>query len=626
MKDLFRLLRYARPYLGKLVAALACAALAALMIVALASLVRPLVNDVLRATPGAASLEGKHQAPGAGDAFSILEFSNRLLGEGWIVRMSRLGQRLESKGRSTTFLTIAVLILILYVVKGVLTYFSTYYVRAVGLQVILDLRRDLYRRIQGQSPAFFSSHPTGLLISRLTSDIARMQRTVSGDLADVFRLSFIIVGQVLWVFYLYPKLSALCLIILPLVLYPITRFGRRLKVTSRTSQEKMADVTNILKETITGNRIVKGFGMEEYEVHRFTDALKKVQRQELRGARLVSLSPPIMEMVGAFAAALLILYAGYQISRGAADAGQFSSFLFSLGWLYASVKNLAKINNDFQQSMAATHRVFEMMDAKVDVEEKPGAPALSPFRDRIRFEDVAFRYDSKPVLAGVDLSMHSGQVVALVGGSGTGKTSLVNLLPRFYDVGAGRITIDGVDIRDVTLSSLRSQIALVTQEILLFDDTVRNNIAYGRQDVPLEEVEAAARAAYAHDFVLRLPHGYDTRLGEAGHLLSVGERQRISIARALLKNSPILILDEATSALDTESEAMVQKALNNLMRGRTVFVIAHRLSTVRNASVIAVLEGGRIVEQGSHDALLERRGAYARLYEMQFREGTGTHG
>ncbi|PYQ13772.1 MAG: ABC transporter permease [Acidobacteria bacterium] len=624
MQDFLRLLRYASPYLGKLLVALVCAALASLMILALASLVPPLVNDVLASAQPHTLQDGR--AHPVSDKFNVLDYSNKLLGEGWIARYSSLGQKLVAKGRSTTFLTIAALVLILYLVKGILTYFSTYYVRAVGLQVILDLRRHLYDRIQRQSPAFFSSHPTGLLISRLTSDIARMQRTVSGDLADVFRLSFIIVGQVLWVFYLYPRLSAVCLVILPLVLYPIVRFGKRLKITSRTSQEKMADVTNILKETITGNRIVKGFGMEEYEVHRFTDALKKVQRQELRGARLVSLSPPIMEMVGALAAALLIGYGGYQISRGAVNAGEFSSFLFSLAWLYASVKNLAKINNDFQQSMAATRRVFEMMDADVDVKEKPGAPLLPPFREIIEFKDVAFRYNVTRVLEGVNLTVRCGQIVAIVGGSGAGKTTLVNLLPRFYDVTEGVVTIDGRDIRGVTLVSLRAQIALVTQEILLFDDTVRNNIAYGRQDVPLTEVEAAARTAFAHDFILRLPLAYDTRLGEAGHLLSVGERQRISIARALLKNSPILILDEATSALDTESEAMVQKALNNLMRGRTVFVIAHRLSTVRNADLIMVLEGGRIVEQGNHEALLERRGAYARLYELQFREGTGTHG
>ncbi|MCI0417640.1 MAG: hypothetical protein L0312_00205, partial [Acidobacteria bacterium] len=337
MKDLFRLLRYARPYLGKLAAALACAALASLPVIALASLVMPSVNEVLLSGPGTDVLDGKsHQAT---DKFNILEYSNKLLGEGWIARYFSLGHALESKKRFTSFLTIAALILALYMLKGVLTYFSTYYVRAVGLQVILDLRRDLYGRIQRQSPAFFSANPTGLLISRLISDVARMQRTVSGDLADIFRLSFIIVGQVFWVFYLYPALSGVCLFILPIVLYPIVRFGRRLKVTSRTSQEKMAEVTNILKETIAGNRIVKGFGMEDYEVHRFTDALKKVQRQELRGARLVSLSPPIMELVGALAAAILIVYAGYQISRGTVDAGKFSSFLFSLGFLYASVKN-----------------------------------------------------------------------------------------------------------------------------------------------------------------------------------------------------------------------------------------------------------------------------------------------
>jgi subfamily B ATP-binding cassette protein MsbA len=623
MKDLLRLLHYARPYLGKLVAALVCAALASLMILALASLVLPLVNEVLpTGTPNTDLQEKPHHH--ASEKFNALDYANRLLGEGWVTRYSSLGRRLVEKGRSTNFLAISVLILFLYLVKGVLTYFSTYYVRYVGLQVILDLRKDLYARIHRQSLAFFSANPTGLLISRMTSDIARMQRTVSGDLADVFRLSFIILGQVFWAFYLYWKLSSVCLVILPLVLYPIIRFGRRLKATSRSSQEKMAEVTNILKETITGNRIVKGFGMEDYEVHRFADALKKVQRQEMRGARLVSLSPPIMEMVGALAAALLIGYAGYQISRGAVNPGEFSSFLFSLGWLYASVKNLAKINNDFQQSMAATRRVFEMMDADLEIRERPQAASLPPFRSEIRFRDVAFGYGSKPVLQGVNLEVSSGTVLAIVGSSGAGKTTLVNLLPRFYDVTGGAITIDGKDVREVTLPSLRQQIGIVTQEVLLFDDTVRNNIAYGRQDVSFADVERAARAAYAHDFIMRLPRGYDTRLGEAGHLLSVGERQRISIARALLKDSPILILDEATSALDTESEAMVQDALDNLMKGRTVFVIAHRLSTVRNADVITVLEGGRIVEEGSHERLLAGKGAYARLYELQFREGAGS--
>lgn len=624
MKDLLRLLRYARPYLGKLVIALVCSALSALIVLALVSLAEPLVNDVFRMAPA-----GPGAAPDATrppHKLNALALSNRLLGEGWITRYSSWGRELVQGGGRSTFLTIAVLVLALYLVKGVLTYFATYYVRSVGLEVILDLRKDLYARIQRQSLAFFSAHPTGLLISRLTSDIARMQRTVSGDLADVFRLGCIIVGQVIWVFYLYWRLSAVCLVLLPLVLYPIVRFGRRLKVTSRTSQEKMAEVVSILKETITGSRIVKGFGMEEYEVRRFTEALKKVQRQELRGARLVSLSPPIMELVGAMAAAFLIGYAGYHISRGSLDPGVFSSFLASLIWLYASVKNLAKINNDFQQSMAATRRVFEMMDEGLKIREKPDARVLPPFRSEIVFHDVHFGYPSKPVLRGVNLRVQSGQVVAVVGSSGAGKTTLVNLLPRFYDVDRGAITIDGIDVRDVTLVSLRGQVGIVTQEVLLFDDTVRNNIAYGRQDVSRAEVEAAARAAYAHDFIVRLPQGYDTRLGEAGHLLSVGERQRVSIARALLKNSPLLVLDEATSALDSESEAMVQNALNNLMRGRTAFVIAHRLSTVRNADVIAVLEGGRVIEQGSHEALLGVQGAYARLYELQFRDDASASG
>ncbi len=622
MKDLRRLLRYTRPYLGKLAAALVCAGLSSLLILALLSLVKPLVDDVLQVSPKEPVKQ--EAASRHHEKFSALELSNRLLGEGWIVRYTSWGRKVMEREGGTTFLTIAVLILILYFAKGVFTYFSSYYVRAVGLQVILDLRRDLYRQIQAQSLAFFSRNPTGLLISRIIFDVARMQRSISGDLADIFRLACIVIGQIVWVFYLDWRLSTICIVVLPLILFPIIRFGQRLKGASRSTQEKMAEVTNILKETFTANRIVKGFGMEAYEVDRLYASLKRVQRQELRAARLTSLSPPIMEMVGAAAAAFLIAYAGYHIARGTLDPGGVSTYMISLGWLYASVKNLAKINNDFQQSMAAAHRIFEMMDDQVAVVERPDAVALPPFRSEIVFRNVGFSYGSRQILEGVNLRVKAGQVVAIVGSSGAGKTTLVNLLPRFYDVTSGAITLDGRDVRDATLASLRAQIGIVTQEVLLFDDTVRNNIAYGRKDVPQERVEAAARAAYAHDFVLRLPRGYETRLGEAGHLLSVGERQRISIARALLKDSPLLILDEATSALDTESEAMVQKALNNLMKGRTVFVIAHRLSTVRNADVITVLEGGRIVEEGSHDVLLAGRGAYARLYEMQFREAPGT--
>jgi subfamily B ATP-binding cassette protein MsbA len=360
--------------------------------------------------------------------------------------------------------------------------------------------------------------------------------------------------------------------------------------------------------------------MEDFEIDRFGKALDRIQSAEKRAARVMSLTAPVLEMIGAIGAAALFLYAGQRIAAGKLSPGEFATFIAALWMIYASLKNLVKINNEVQQSMAAASRVFELMDLPNLIRDKPGAAELPPFRGQIEFRDVQFHYGQAPVLQGLDLTVPAGTVVALVGSSGAGKSTLVNLLARFYDVTSGAVLIDGTDIRDVTLSSLRRQIGLVTQEVILFDDTVRNNIAYGRTGVPQEKIVAAARAAHAEAFIEALPRGYDTPLGEAGHRLSLGQRQRISIARAILKDSPILILDEATSSLDMESEAEVQIALQNLMTGRTVFVIAHRLSTIRRADVILVLDQGRIVERGTHPELLARQGLYARLDALQFRD------
>ena len=613
MKDLLRLVGYVRPYARRVAIAVFSALMISVCYLALLGLVQPIVDEVLPKTAaGPTATAGK---------LHLVDEARRLIDAGGTISplLADWSRQLQGGSKATAVL-VAVLMILLFVLKGIFTYLTAYLTRWTGLQAVRDLRVDLYAHIQRQSLAFFSENSTGHLLSRVMGDAARLQRLVSGDLAEVFRLTAVVIGQSTWLFYLNWKLAGFCLVLLPIIVYPVARMGRRLKEASRSSMQKSGDATLIMKEGIAGTRVVQAFGMEDFEIGRFTGSLDRVQRVEKRAARLLSLMGPVMELVAALGAAVLFTYAASRIAAGKLSAGEFATFVAALFMIFASIRNLVKINNDLQQSRAAARRVFEIIDQPPQVAEKPGAALLPPFQEVIEYRGVSFAYGRVPVLREVDLVVKRGQVIALVGGSGAGKSTLVNLLPRFHDVSAGALLLDGRDVRDVTLASLRQNIGLVTQEVILFDGTVRDNIAYGRRDIPLDRVIAAARAAHAHGFIEALGQGYDTPLGEAAHRLSQGQRQRLSIARAILKDSPILILDEATSSLDSESEAEVQSALENLMHGRTVFVIAHRLSTVRRADVILVMEDGRIVERGTHAELLAGLGLYARLHHLQFRD------
>jgi subfamily B ATP-binding cassette protein MsbA len=511
-------------------------------------------------------------------------------------------------------------IILLFLLKGIFNYGQAYFMNFVGLRIIADVREKLYNHLQTLSLSFFTKTPTGILISRITNDVNLIQGAVSNTISGVFKDTFTIVGLVAVAFSQSWKLAIITFIIYPLGIIPIKELGKRMRKFARKGQQRYGLITTFLHETITGNRIVKAFNMEEYEKRRFAEENDRLFRTILKRIRVRALSPPIMELLGGIAAAAIIWVGGYMVTRGELTLGAFISFIAAIFMLYPPIRELSKINLEIQEGLAGASRVFELLDAPTEIKDEEGAIPLSPISKGIDFREITFKYDEEVVLKDLSLRVKVGEVIALVGMSGAGKTSLVNLLPRFYDVEKGHILIDGYDIRKVTLKSLRDQIGLVTQLTILFNDTARNNIAYGNLKCSDQEIVEAAKAANAHDFIQRLPQGYDTHIGEQGVKLSGGERQRISIARALLKNAPILILDEATSSLDSDSETEVQRALERLMKGRTVFVIAHRLSTIRNAHRIVVLSEGRIVEQGPHDKLMTLNGEYRRLYDLQFKD------
>ncbi len=506
-----------------------------------------------------------------------------------------------------------------FLIKGVFYYTYTSLLDIAGQSVISDLRKRLFAHIHDLPISFFHHTPTGELMARIINDATLIQNAVSRALIGVLKDLCQIIGLLGVVFYLNWRLASISLIFLPLAVVPVVKFGKRFRRLSTNNQKTVAKVSNILHETITGQRIVKAFGMEGYETRRFSATVDDLLAIIVKDIRTNSLQHPLMEFLGGLGIGAVIWYGGHQVIKGQSTPGAFLSFLASMVMIYEPIKGVSDINSALQQGLAAAARVFGLLDVKPAITDAVGAVELPPFRRTIDFQGVDFAYDQgEPVFSGLNLTIRAGEVLAIVGPSGGGKTTLANLLPRFFDVTGGVILLDGHDLRRVTMRSLRAQMAVVSQQTILFNDTVRNNIAYGDPNRDLREIEAAAQAAYALDFIRELPEGFDTVVGESGARLSGGQQQRLSIARALLKNAPILILDEATSALDTESEREVQKALDNLMQNRTTLVIAHRLSTIAKADRIVVIKEGRIVEEGRHEELLAKGGLYTTLHGMQF--------
>ena len=509
-----------------------------------------------------------------------------------------------------------------FAIKGVATYVQAVLMAKVGLSIVADLQRHLFRRVMANDLAFFTATAPGTLVSRFIHDIGLMRNAVSTTVVGIGRDALTALALGIGMFYQDWVLALLALVVLPLCVWPIFRLGRRMRKISGSTQHETGQLATLLDENFQGIRHVKSYATESREVERVGRGIDEVLRLQLKGARVRNLSNPLIEILGGLAIVAVIVYGGSQVIAGTSDPGSFTAFIAAALLAYEPLKRLARLNANLQEGLAAAARVFDLMDRQPQIVSNPSAPALRVAAGAVRLQNVNFGYtgSSASALDDVSLEAPAGKTVALVGPSGAGKTTVLNLIPRFYDVASGRVTIDDQDLRDVELTSLRRQVALVSQDIMLFDDDVRANIAYGQQDADRQAVERAARHAGAHDFIQALPQGYDTQVGPRGVKLSGGQRQRIAIARAMLKNAPILLLDEATSALDTETERQVQQALKELMTGRTTIVIAHRLSTVIDADIIYVLEGGRLVERGTHGELLAAEGAYAKLYRLQFAE------
>lgn len=614
MRTLLRLLRFLKPHAGWAAVAVGGMLGVALTTVFLVFLIYPVFDQLLGAGAGAAVLGGVPAASAGPSPGKVPDAA--------VVRTLR-ARFDDAKSAILTLipsehLAIVIIAFCTVFLRAALTYFGHYAFYRTGLATVKDIRDRLVDAMLGQSASFYQKQPSAVLMSRVTYDVDQITAAVSDRFGDLFQDTFTVVALLVYVFSLDFKMALGAVVVAPLLLWPVVHFARKLRRRSHQTQERLGELNTVLDEVLKGFRVVQAFGMEAFEARRFREATKRHFRAMLRMWRIQALNAPVMEVLGSAGILGLMAYAAHLIAVGELTLGLFSSFLFALYGMYNPIKRLNKLNLFAQMAIAAGDRVFQVLDAPVAVTTRPGARRLTGVREGVRFANVHFAYEpGKKVLQGFDLEIPAGSVVALVGASGAGKSTVAQLLPRFWDVDEGSVTVDGTDVRDLDLASLRAHLGLVTQETVLFNDTIRANIAYGQAVVDEERLLACARAAYAEEFIVAFPEGFDTVVGEGGLKLSGGQRQRIAVARALYKDPPLLILDEATSALDAEAEAVVQRALENLMQGRTTLVIAHRLATVRNADRIAVMEAGRVVEAGSHAELFARGGLYAHLARLQ---------